>query len=116
MLYPGLNIIGGAQPRGSKVLMLPAMSDMLESLDIEGMLDMDAIAIEDMADIDEIDIEGIVDIDAMGMVIDCMSMLIPSVEGAICLLAIPDIAIVIDELTEIGSPLAEPSRPSDGPA
>lgn len=103
-LYPGLNIIGGMQPRGSSALMPPDILDVLDSLDIGGMVDIDDAGIEEVG-IDDIGIEEVI----------LVFVLVVMPEAGIpCLLTIDPMAI--DELIEFGDPPGDASRPNPGPA
>lgn len=110
MLYPGLNIIGGLQPRGSRGPMysaIPDIPDMLDSPDLGGMLDVDGIAIDTDIDIDiaELVAISIISISMPGALLDT---------AVFCLFPIPDMAI--DELIVAELSSVEELRPKPGPA
>ena len=76
MSYPGLNIIGGVQPRGSSAVMPPNMLDTLDPVDMGGMVDPE--------DID----------DEEAMFTICVFVVAAMLEPVIgCLFAIPDVGI-----------------------
>lgn len=105
---PGLNIIGGAQPRGPSEVAIDDDDDdgwamLVDMPDIAGMLDM--LDMLDLAGIsDMLDIAGILDMDMDMSDIVVEEAIIFISEFIANLFSIPD--IVIEEL----------SRPSPGPA
>ena len=97
MSYPGLNIIGGVQPRASSAVMPPNMLDTLDPVDMGGMVDPE----------DNDDEEAMFTI----RVFVVAAMLEPVIA---CLFAIPDVGIA--ESVVVGLTLVEVSSPNAGPA
>lgn len=83
LLKPGLNIMGGVQPRGDNEVIADDMFDMFGMLD---MLDMGIVDEVRVISFDEVDVGAIV----MSGAMDIVTMLDPSMRD---LLAIPDMLI-----------------------
>jgi len=143
LLKPGLNIIGGVQPRGLSevidcdvpdmpnipdildMLDMPDMPDMggmldildmLDMLDMGGMLDiviMDEEAVDSAAD----GLTAIVDVDASPIVIACIDMPVAVLDPSITILfGIPDIVIEAVSTDVPTTSPGEESSPSPVPA